>query len=131
MTALNFKQEFSKSIKCGQKRQTIRRFRKDGRRICEVGGKLQLYTGMQTKKCELVADAICTGIDVILINRHVIYIDDYSLNYLEMVKLAKADGFKTLSAMLEYFEYVYSDSWDPAVRPSFPFQGYFIKWELA
>lgn len=43
------------------KRQTIRAIGK--RRHAQPGAKLQLYTGMRTKQCRKISDAVCVGSD--------------------------------------------------------------------
>ena len=58
MPALNFMKQFAPAVKCGEKRMTFRKPRKDGRDP-KPGDTLYLYTGMRTKQCELLATAAC------------------------------------------------------------------------
>src|ERR1051326_4822817 len=66
MPALNFKKQFvpairagiskSKNFKLQPKRQTIRAIRK---RPIVKGDTLYLYTGMRTRNCALIGEAVC------------------------------------------------------------------------
>jgi hypothetical protein len=64
MPALNFRPQFADLVSSGQKTQTIRQVRK-----CpiKVGDTLWLYTGMRTKQCRLLADAVVTDVQGIQI----------------------------------------------------------------
>lgn len=57
MVAYSFKEMFVPKILSGTKRQTIRAVGK--RRHARSGEELQLYTGMRTRNCRLIARAIC------------------------------------------------------------------------
>ena len=59
MPALNFKKEFADKVASGEKRQTIRALRKDGKNP-RPGQKLYLYTGMRTKYCRKCGDPLTT-----------------------------------------------------------------------
>ncbi len=50
MPSLNFQARFAPLVESGEKRQTIRAYRKDGRDP-KRGDKLYLFTGMRTKAC--------------------------------------------------------------------------------
>lgn len=60
MVAYNFAPRFAPLIADGLKRQTIRAYRRGRARHALRGDALQLYTGMRTTACELVARAVCT-----------------------------------------------------------------------
>ncbi len=65
MVAYSFKQQFVEPILSGRKAGTIRA---DGkRRHVESGQTLQLYTGMRTRSCRLIAEAPCQAVDRIVI----------------------------------------------------------------
>lgn len=67
MVAYSFKRRFAEPILAGAKRQTIRA---DRRRHARPGEELQLYTGMRTKSCRLIARRTCVDIQrVILVFR--------------------------------------------------------------
>jgi hypothetical protein len=56
MVAYNFQRRFVAPIVAGDKTHTLRGPR---RRHVRVGEAMQLYSGMRTKNCELIADALC------------------------------------------------------------------------
>ncbi len=60
MVAYSFKKRFAEPILAGSKSQTIRAPR---RRHARPGEQLQLYTGMRTKQCKLIARSECVGVD--------------------------------------------------------------------
>lgn len=59
MVAYSFQGRFAEPILSGRKRQTIRAIGK--RRHAEPGETLQLYQGMRTRGCRLIATAHCSG----------------------------------------------------------------------
>lgn len=59
MVAYSFQRRFVVPIRSGVKRHTIRADRK---RHARPGEDLQLYTGMRTKRCELIAYAVCRDV---------------------------------------------------------------------
>ena len=122
MFTLNFKKRFSSAIETGEKRQTIRAPRKDGR-IPRPGDDLRLYTGMRTSQCQRLTDATCTAIASVLIVEHgsdwMIYLDGRKLSLAEQIEFAKDDGFETWAEFLEFFNKVHG----------LPFAGLMIRWE--
>src|SRR6267142_1173906 len=66
MVAYSFKPRFIDPIMAGTKRQTIRAIGK--RRHAWRGDQLQLYTGMRTKQCRLIARAVCSDHRSIVLN---------------------------------------------------------------
>jgi hypothetical protein len=65
MVAYSFKQRFVAPILAGTKRQTIRAHRK---RHAWPEEEMQIYTGMRTKQCRLIARVICEGVAPITID---------------------------------------------------------------
>ncbi len=65
MVAYSFKQRFAQPILDGMKLHTIRA---DRQRHARPGEEMQLYTGMRTRQCRLIARVICTEILPILID---------------------------------------------------------------
>ncbi len=126
MVAYNFQPQFELPIialaKCG----TIRADRKRHARPGEV---LQLYTGMRTKKCRLIATARCSGNDrirlsfehqVIVIGeypnrRRLVAIDEKTLAPLD--EFARGDGFADFQDMSRF--------WGPKLSD---FDGRWIQW---
>lgn len=64
MVAYSFRPRFVAPILAGTKTQTIRAPRK---RHARPGETLQLYTGMRTKRCELIREAKCVSAQNILL----------------------------------------------------------------
>ena len=123
MPALNFKQEFADLVESGKKRQTIRAYRKDGRDP-KPGDTLYLYTGMRTKQCRKLGEAVCGGV----------YTFGLSWSWQERgivavrtgrgcpvhggEEVATQDGFESLADMVDWFEKVHG----------LPFEGVLIRW---
>ncbi|MEM6837667.1 MAG: ASCH domain-containing protein [Cyanobacteria bacterium P01_C01_bin.120] len=120
MVAYNFKSQFADLVRQGEKCQTIRATGK--RRHAQVGDRLQLYTGMRTKSCKKLADAICLGSSSIQMRMSgvglLIFENYYLLTLHEMVELARADGF-TEDPLNEFIQFF---------GPRMPFSGVLITW---
>jgi hypothetical protein len=139
MPALNFKKEFVEKIRSGEKRQTIRALRKDGRDP-KKGDILYLYTGMRTKSCQridldfeyegVVIDSLypimgairCKSSEPILIcGIGNIYVGKPFVDHLkasESHAIAIADGFNNIDDFNNFFRKNYG----------LPFEGRLIKW---
>lgn len=133
MVALNFKPDFVTAIDSGTKRRTIRAIRlTHGGPF--LGCNLQLFTGMRTKKCEKIRDAICTRLRRVVIDFSGVTLDGKVLyggdapafmggpdpeNY--DGDFARADGFDSFTDMAEFFRKQYG----------LPFYGQLIEWRLA
>lgn len=129
MVAINFKAEFVCAIDAGEKRRTIRRVRKTGNP--EIGKPLQLFTGLRTKNCEKIRDAVCTDIRSVTICHMGVKLDGRNLYAGDSPAyqggpdpegwdgdFARADGFDSFSDMVEFFEKQYG----------LPFHGQLIEW---
>ncbi len=90
MVAYSFKRRFVEPILAGTKRQTIRAERK---RHARPGEELQLYTGMRTKHCKLIARVMCVGIRPITL----VLAEDLPDTF------AQRDGFASWDAMKEFW----------------------------
>lgn len=137
MTAYSFKKQFVvpiklglgmsyaiddiAGIKAGPKLQTIRAISK--RHHAKVGGELQLYTGMRTKKCELIGRARCTAVERIIIwtSTMAIMVSGKLLTAHAIVAFAKSDGFASVHDMHQFW----NDN-HPGVDK---FEGVLIRWE--
>ena len=118
MPALNFKKEFAEKVRLGEKRQTIRAFRKSGGDP-RPGQKLYHYTGQRTKKCKKLGEEVCESIGQIIIrDNSPIIIDGKLLSLSEEVALAKKDGFDSLDDFVSFFRKAHG----------LPFKGLLIKW---
>jgi hypothetical protein len=134
MTAYNFQACFAPDVECMYKRQTIRA--KGKRRHARPGERVQLYTGQRTKACRKLVDPdpVCTAADEIKLARddgagrfcvtitkktkrglseRVIHGDESRFK-----RFARADGFKSMAAMMDWFEKAHG----------LPFEGVLIKW---
>lgn len=122
MLTLNFKKQFAPAVEAGEKRQTIRAHRKDGKRP-QPGDHLRLYTGLRTKGCRRLLDATCTDVSSVHIFDDVsdiaIVIAGRRLTRDEGRELAKADGFETRAEFLGFFHETHG----------LPFDGLMIEWE--
>lgn len=127
MPALNFKAQFARDVENGEKRQTVRAPRKDGRKHCKVGDTIKLYTGMRTKQCRLLASATVTDVKRIRIEPTCMYLDGnllpstiYSRDQTEPTdnEFAEADGFESFMDMADWFRDVHG----------LPFEGVVIEW---
>lgn len=119
MAALNFQKQFAEEVEIGRKRQTIRAPRKDDRPHCRVGGPLTLYTGMRTKACRKLGDAVCTARKHVFMDGCRLFVDGESIR--DDDEFARRDGFENASAMYEWFGKTHG----------LPFVGTLIEWEPA
>lgn len=124
MVAYSFKARFAEPILTNQKLQTIRAVGK--RRHAGAGSALQLYTGMRTKQCRLVATRTCTSVHQILLlimpNAEIeARIDGKMLSDLDLMALARADGFGSVEDMWLF--------WRENHKGLNRFEGLLIKWE--
>lgn len=119
MVALNFKTQFVGAVESGSKTQAIRKPRVDG--WIRVGIKLQLYTGMRTKKARRLGQATVTSVENVVIHRRNIFLNEKLLPEREALEIAKADGFENIEEMAIFFENIYK---------KLPFKGHLIKWRL-
>lgn len=123
MTAYSFKRQFVKPILAHEKQGTIRKERVDGH-VPRLGSALQLYSGMRTKYCFKIGDAICAGVRGVAfhVRKRVactLYIDGDRLPLDRLALFAKADGFETWAAMEEFWRAEHGVGW---------FRGHQIVW---
>jgi hypothetical protein len=127
MPALNFKAEFAAAVEAGDKRQSVRAPRKDGRPHCKPGDVLSLYTGMRTRQCRLLGKARVTRIDRIKIEATCMELNGrplFSILHdrnapMTDNEFAEADGFESFMDMANWFDQVHG----------LPFQGVVIHWD--
>ena len=115
MPALNFKKQFAHDVSAKKKRQTIRSTRK---RPFKEGDKLFLYTGMRTKYCRSLGEAVCKKVSNIKITKTSVRINLKYLSWSQITDLAIADGFGGITDFLAFFE----------DNHGFPFEGQMIEW---
>ena len=122
MPALNFQKRFAHLVESGEKCQTIRKHRKDGRATARVGDRLYLYTGMRTRGCRKIGEAVCTQTASIVIDdTHAVFLDHQIQTIPETTALAQRDGFAGFYSMMEWFEETHD----------MPFDGMLIEWRPA
>lgn len=105
MVAYSFQKQFAEPIIAGTKRQTIR-----ARAKAKPGDRLQLYTGMRTKACRKIGDAVCaeTYRISITISEHHIRIEGNgrAIHYTSEIQaeaFARTDGFAGWTDMVAFF----------------------------
>ncbi len=108
MVAYSFAKQFAEKVESGEKLQTIRA--KGKRRPARPGEALQLYTGMRTKSCRKLRDAVChrvLDIEIRRIPESVILTletgERRRLTPHEEGDLAQGDGFPTRGHFFHYF----------------------------
>ena len=113
MVAYSFRKQFGPPILAGTKAQTIRADRK---RHARPGEELQLYTGMRTKHCKLVARVPCVAVERVHIElprrKHPpsIIVNDLDGNFITgatwgvtLDDFAQRDGFRDFDEMVAYW----------------------------
>ena len=106
MVAYSFKARFAGPILAGMKAQTIRA---DRRRHARPGEQLQLYTGMRTKRCRLIARVTCLDVTPVRLcfSRHgaaeLMEFGGAFLTPASMERFAQADGFASVADMAAFW----------------------------
>ncbi|RZL38719.1 MAG: ASCH domain-containing protein, partial [Rubrivivax sp.] len=100
----NFKKQFAPAVEDGSKLQTIRQHRKDGKRV-QPGDTLKLYTGLRTRGARLLRAS--QAVSVMGLQLQVpagqLIVDGRLLDMTEKTAFARADGFASFSAMVDFF----------------------------
>lgn len=122
MPAYNFSAQFAGKVVRGEKRQTIRALRKDGREE-RVGQTAFCFFGMRTKHCRRLIEGPIVSVDRIVLdvrrNRLKACVAGRALREAELEQLALADGFDSSLHLAEFF----------GRRYGFPFTGRLIVWD--
>ena len=117
MVAYNFKARFAPDVEARRKTQTIR---PDGKRKhARQGVAIQLYTGMRTKDCRKLGEAICSGSTRCTIDYDRVAVGGFNVPGLDA--FAQADGFHDFVSMAAWFEEAHG----------LPFHGTLIKWQFS
>lgn len=117
MVAYNFQAQFAEDVRTGKKRQTIRAPRKDGRHA-KQGDKVQLYTGMRTKFCRKLREAVCHDACTIRIEADKIWTLNPQELHDDLDGFAQLDGFASWEEMRDWFDKTHG----------LPFTGVLIRW---
>ncbi len=115
----NFKKQFSPRVESGEKRQTIRHRRKDGRRPVP-GDTAKLYTGLRSRGVKLLRTETVTECQHVRMDAvaSVIVIDGRRLPWSEVSVFAQKDGFMSAEEMFRWFREQYGTA----------FEGFCAKW---
>ena len=121
MPALNFNKRFVPSVELGLydqenpkgKRQTIRA----GSRFT-FGDRIYLYTGMRTKQCRKLGESTAKIVLPIRLSSSGGVLAGKRIDFEELTRIAKKDGFLTATEMLDWFEKTHG----------LPFSGQLIRW---
>jgi hypothetical protein len=121
MPALNFMARFAAAVESGEKRQTIRKRRKDGRDP-KPGDTLYFYTGMRTKKCRKLGEARCKSVSDIELDRGR-FCTGVAVGTVRGITclpdtMARRDGFADFGELLDCIEGMHG----------LPFEGLLIQW---
>jgi hypothetical protein len=130
MVAYSFNKGFVAPIRAGTKRQTIRLPRK---RHARPGEELQLFTGMRTKRCELIGRATCTGVHDVRLDfvAGTVTIDDGLMLVLpaDLDEFALRDGFQPRVDTARR-PWPFMRAWWRQIHPGLDvFNGVLIRWE--
>lgn len=115
MTAINFSRRFAKDVRLGKKRRTIRRTKKG-----TIGGRLQLYTGMRTKSCRKLGDAVLTDVMHIKIHENFLILGKKKMSgRAALDRFAQKDGHPDWKSLVAWF----------SRRYDLPFSGFLHEWK--
>ncbi len=120
MVAYSFKAQFAARILDETKGGTIRG---DRRRHAHPGEEVQLYTGMRTRQCRLIARKTCIAVDPIMLDfgRRQIIVGGLIVRGDEPIgAFARFDGFPDFSEMRRF--------WCGDAAFSMVFEGWHIRW---
>lgn len=150
MVAYSFNTAFVADVEARTKRQTIRLPRK---RHARPGERIQLFTGMRTKRCrKIIPDPVCIGVDEIrfdlreasAVPAELVSTVTFEVNGIPLIGLAaddyaRGDGFKGLPARPLYYgsgdvrpglpPFAHMALWWCAVHGPSLFEGVAIRWE--
>lgn len=117
---ISFNKRFVDLVESGQKTQTIRKERKDGR-VPDVGDFIHCYFGLRTKHARLLRTAIIQHVHEIYIDvtRRVIVLDGAKIEGNALLDLfAVSDGFEDFKDMMAW--------WDKTHDANFT--GFVVRW---
>lgn len=123
----NFQKQFAPKVEAGEKRQTVRAFRADGR-LPRIGDTAKCYTGLRTSGARLLMAAPVVKMSKVLLDfeERVMALDGGRLDAAESEQFAKADGFESFAAMLQWFR-----SNHKAAAFEGMFEGFVTEWQPA
>jgi hypothetical protein len=119
MPLLGFKKQFAPAVESGDKRQTMRARRKDGRDP-KPGDTLYLYTALRTKQARKLGEHVCTAVKPITVTPDTICLGGTYLGRDERNAFARADGFDSFDELIEWMAL--------DVGREFPWHGIVVFW---
>ena len=117
MPSLNFRKQWAEDVALGKKRQTVRKYRANGRDP-KPGDTLYMFTGMRTLVCRSIAKYECTDVRPIKMTDDGIVLDDEDMTPENRDVFARLDGFTSWEEMREFFRKMHG----------LPFEGLVIYW---
>jgi len=118
----NFKSQFVPKVESGEKTQTIRANRNDGRK--PVPGDIAcLYSGLRTRNTKLIGEhqvVSCRSVRIHTVGNGELIVDGIKLDAQERLAFAKADGFNYWPDMVAFFRDQYMVD---------VFEGFCVQWE--
>lgn len=122
--SFSFRKQFAGAVERGEKLQTIRQRRKDGR-VPKPGDRVTLFTGMRTVYCRRLGESVVVEcfpvhLDLEELGRRVIVSNGIRLHVGEAESFAKLDGFSGAWEMLNWFRETY--------KPATAFDGFCVRW---
>lgn len=119
----NFRKQFAARVKSGEKLQTIRKSRKDGRKPAP-GDTLYLWTGLRTAYAKRLVTRACIEcfhvyMDLESLNMRIVVSNGVRLSHGEADSFARLDGFENSMQMLTWFRDTYKEE---------SFNGFCVRW---
>jgi len=117
----NFKQRFAHKVESGEKRQTIRATRADGR-VPRKGDIAKLFTGLRTRNTRLLMAAQVIGCEPVRIDfaGGTLVLGATVLIGARLNQFAKDDGFAGAAEMFDWFRETHGPD---------DFEGFCVRWD--
>ena len=116
--SFNFRKQFADAVERGEKLQTIRCRRKDGR-TPKPGDRVTLFSGMRTAYCRRLGESVVVEcfpvhLDLTDLSQRIIVSNGIRLHIGEAESFARLDVFKSALEMLRWFRetYAYAPAFD-------------------
>lgn len=121
----NFKPQFAPKVASGEKTQTIRQHRKDGR-LPHLGDTVKLFTALRTNKARAIAHGTVTDCFSVQIdferNAMLLVVNGVRLDVRQGNVFARLDGFDNAGEMIEWFRKTY--------KMEDSFNGFCVRWRM-